>query len=246
VTVRRITAFIRRKVKEANARGVVVGMSGGVDSSLVALLCARALGPKRVLGIHMPDKFTDPSDSEDVKVLSRKLKIRLEVVDLEPIVRAFRVLPRLGESKIALGNLKARIRMAILYYYANLLGYLVVGTSNRSELRAGYFTKYGDGASDLLPLGSLYKTQVRELAKELGLPERIIQKVPSAGFWPGQTDEGELGISYEKLDGIYMRLDEGKSPQQIARELGVSIRTVRDIIQRERQTEHKRVPPPTP
>lgn len=244
--VREILGFIRRQVREAGAKGVVLGMSGGLDSSTVAALCVKALGPERVLGIHMPDENTDPSDTEDVRELSKRLGIKLRIIELGPVLQGFKNLPEFGRSKLVLGNLKARIRMAILYYYANLLGYLVAGTSNRSELRVGYFTKYGDGASDFLPLGSLYKTEVRDLARKLGLPERIIQKVPTAGFWPGQTDEGELGISYEKLDGIYRGLDKGKKPEQIARELGINIRQVREIISREKRTRHKRVPPPTP
>ncbi len=247
-TEKKLLDFIRKQVEAAGAKGVVVGMSGGLDSSVVAALCARAIGPERVLGLCLPDKVTDPSDVEDAENLAQELGIRFKKIEITPIIEALhRCLPDFDPSaRLPLANLKARVRMIILYYYANLHGYLVAGTGNRSELRAGYFTKWGDGAADFLPLGSLYKTQVRELARYLDIPRTILEKVPTAGLWPGQTDEGELGISYEKLDKIYMGLDAGKSPEDVAKIAGVEVGRVREFMERERKTQHKRLPPPRP
>ena len=245
---KKLLDFIKTQVKNASAKGVVVGMSGGLDSSVVATLCAKALGPKKVLGLCLPDEVTNPIDIEHAKTLAKRLGIRFKVIEITPIIEALRkCLPDFNpRARLPLANLKARTRMIILYYYANLYGYLVAGTSNKSELRAGYFTKWGDGAADFLPLANLYKTQVRELAKHLGIPSPILEKTPTAGLWPGQTDEGELGITYEKLDKIYMELDKGKSPKEVAEATRVDLKQVMEILERERRTQHKRLPPPRP
>jgi NAD+ synthase len=247
-TERKLLDFIRKQVETAGANGVVVGMSGGLDSSVVASLCAKAIGPENVLGLCLPDKVTNPSDVEHAKDLAQKLGIKFKVIEITPVIEALRnCLPEFNpNARLPLANLKARVRMIILYYYANLYGYLVAGTSNKTELRAGYFTKWGDGAADFLPIASLYKAQVRKLAKHLGIPRPILEKTPTAGLWPGQTDEGELGISYEKLDKIYMELDAGKSPRKVAKAAGVKLEQVMEFIEREKKTQHKRLPPPRP
>jgi NAD+ synthase len=246
---RKLVRFIQRKVGEARAEGVVLGMSGGMDSSTTAYLCVDALGPERVLGVSMPEAgVTDPHDVADARLVASKLGIRLRVVDITPAIigmrkniTGFRI-----DALIPAANMKPRIRMAILYYYANLYDRLVIGPSNRSELRAGYFTKFGDGAADLLPLGCLYKTQVKQLAGYLGVPKRIIQKVPSAGLWRGQTDESELGLTYDKLDLIYAGLDLGLKPSVIAEAAGVKEKEVRRFIRREKQAAHKLKVPEIP
>ena len=198
---KRIEKFIKDTVKKAGARGIVIGLSGGLDSSLVAALCARALGPDRVLGVLMPSETNSPQDIDDARLVVGKLGIAHRIVPIKDVLEAFKMhLER--QDELATGNLSARARMCILYYYANTLGYLVVGTGNKSEISIGYFTKYGDGGCDLLPIGGLYKTQVRELAKSMGLPQRIIDRVPAAGLRPGQTDEGDIGMSYEQLDKV--------------------------------------------
>jgi len=195
---KKIEDFIAKKVKGAKAGGVVLGLSGGLDSAVVAALSARALGPEKVLALIMPSPVNSPHDIEDAKALANKLGIYTKTIPLKTILAAFD--EHLNLDKKAQGNLMARIRMSLIYYYANKMNYLVAGTGNKSEISLGYYTKYGDGGCDFLPIGDLLKTEVRELAKSLEIPKRIIEKPPSAGLWAGQTDENELGITYKELD----------------------------------------------
>jgi len=198
-----VTGWIRHQVKLAGADGVVLGMSGGLDSSVTAILCKRALGAS-VRGLILPC-HSDPQDEADAHLVADRFDISTETIDLSGAFDlVVNILP--PGDKLAEANVKPRLRMIVLYYYANNLGHLVVGSGNKSELMVGYFTKYGDGAVDLLPLGGLYKTQVRQVSTELGIPQRIIDKPPSAGLWRGQTDEDELGISYEELDRALIAL----------------------------------------
>jgi len=201
IVEKRIEDFIAKRVKAAKARGVVVGLSGGLDSALVATLSVKAVGPENVLGALLPSPTNSPVDIIDARLIAEKLGIRTHTVPLKSIIDAFK-LQFEHQDERALGNLTARIRMCVLYYYANHMNYLVAGTGNKSELSIGYFTKYGDGGCDFLPIGDLYKTQVRELAKSMGLPQVIIDRTPTAGLWPGQTDEEEIGMTYEELDRI--------------------------------------------
>ena len=242
--VDRITEFIRKVVSEANADGVVVGLSGGVDSSTTAFLCVKALGKDKVLGIIMPERgVTREEDIEDALKVCEILGIDYKFVEINPMVEVF--LNELGEgNRIAVANLKPRIRMIINYYYANNMNRLVAGTGNKSELMTGYYTKYGDGGVDFLPIGDLYKTEVFELAKFLGVPKRIIEKAPSAGLWVGQTDEGELGITYVKLDTILKALEKGVKPEEIPRRFDVSEEEVRRVLEMVEKSRHKREPPP--
>ena len=192
--------WIRQNVSKARAKGVVLGLSGGVDSCVVAALAKEALGKNRVLALLLPI-HSQKQDLIDARQAAKKLRVNTKRVELSKVYdNLLKILPRAG--KTALANLKPRLRMLVLYYYANKLNYLVCGTGNRSELMVGYFTKYGDGGVDILPIGGLLKRQVRSLAKELGVPEKIIEKPPSAGLWPGQTDEGEMGLFYSELDSI--------------------------------------------
>lgn len=219
-----ICRFISEKVKKAGAKGAVVGLSGGVDSAVVAALASRALGGDNVIGIMMPSQTNSQADIDDAKLVAGKLGIKTIMVPIRPMVDAFQ--ENLPQDKKAIGNLTARVRMSILYYYANHLNYLVAGTGNKSEISIGYFTKYGDGGSDLLPIGDLYKTQVKGLAAFLGIPKKVIDRVPTAGLWPGQTDEGEIGMSYADLDSALA----GKS---------LSLKVHKMVA----STEHKRKPP---
>lgn len=246
---RKLNAFIKRKVGSAGSKGVVVGLSGGMDSSVVATLCKKALGKNNVLGISMPEgRVTNPRDVADARNVSNKLGIRFRVIDIMPVVEEIHqnLFDFSVRARIPAANIKPRVRMTILYYYANLLNRLVVGSGNRSELRAGYFTKHGDSAVDLMPLSCLYKTQVKQLAAHLNLPKRIIEKVPSAGLWRGQTDEMELGLAYEKLDMIYAGFDLGLEPDLIANAVGVKIEVVDRFIEREQRIAHKLCMPEIP
>jgi NAD+ synthase len=199
--------WIRGKAGEAGCKGVVLGISGGIDSAVTAALAARGQGSGAVTGIIMPC-HSELADEEHAHLIVEKFGIKAERIDLGPAFDALmRTLP-MG-SGLAVANVKPRLRMLTLYYYANLHHLLVLGTSNRSELLAGYFTKYGDGGSDLMPLGGLLKREVRALAQLLGVPRVIVDKAPSGGLWAGQTDEGEMGISYDLLDRVLESLEAG-------------------------------------
>ncbi len=202
-----IAAWIREQVDQAGCAGVVLGVSGGVDSAVTAALARRGLGRDAVLGLVMPCHSV-PDDEEHARLVLDTFGIKGERVDLGPVFDALTALLPPADG-LAVANLKPRLRMLTLYYYANLYHYLVLGTSNRSELAVGYFTKYGDGGSDLMPLGGLLKREVRALARLLGVPQVIIDKAPSGGLWVGQTDEGEMGITYDALDRILEALDAG-------------------------------------
>lgn len=208
-----LVRWIRQKVDEAGARGTVVGLSGGVDSAVVAGLCREAVGD-RALAVVMPIHSL-PEDVDHALLVSEAFGIETIVLPLDRLHDCFieglppGMRPRDSHS-LAVANVKPRLRMAALYYYANALNYLVVGTSNRAELTVGYFTKFGDGAADILPLANLLKREVRDLAVEMGVPSAVIDKAPSAGLWEGQTDEAEMGLAYRDIDR-YLATGEGES-----------------------------------
>jgi len=244
-----ITEFIRSKVEEANAKGVAVGLSGGIDSAVAASLAVRALGSDRVTALILPDSRATPHvDVEDAIELAKLLNIRFHIITIDEIVDSFSIVPFFDLSdKIPTGNLRARIRMCILYYYANKFNKLVLGSGDRSELLIGYFTKYGDGAVDLLPLGGLYKTQVRRLGEILGVPEKIVKKPSSPRLWPDHMAEEELGMKYEEIDLVlYAIFDKGISPLEVPKFTGVSEEKVEKILVMHRLTRHKREMPPIP
>lgn len=203
----RISQWIGERVKEAEAEGIVVGLSGGVDSTTVAALAQHALGGN-VLGVLMPC-HSQSLDAELAHLAVETFGIETVTVDLGTVYDALLAALPQG-ADLAWANLKARLRMATLYFIANARNHLVAGTGNKSELMVGYFTKYGDGGVDILPLGDLYKSQVWELAREIGVPQAIIDRPPTAGLWPGQTDESEMGIAYADLDAILSALSEGR------------------------------------
>ena len=241
---RRIAGWLQERAAAARARGFAFGLSGGIDSSVVGRLCQMA-APQRVLGVVLPC-YSHPIDEEDARLVAKTFGIPLARVDLGPtfdtmneaLHDAVKGLPEVVASvdikqQMPGANIKPRLRMTALYYLANSLNYLVVGTGNRSELTLGYYTKYGDGGVDLLPIGALLKSEVRELARELGVPARVIDKAPTAGLWMGQTDEAEMGFTYDALEQF---LADGPSAVPV----GVAGR-----IERLRQaSEHKRALPP--
>ncbi len=231
--------YIADTVEHAGAAGVVLGLSGGLDSCTVLALCAKALGPKRVRCLHLPTATTPREEREDAKAMAKKAGVKLDVVPIDDAVESLAVLLRATEPELK-GNLKARVRMTILYHHARKGNLLVVGTGNKSELLTGYFTKFGDGASDLNPLGDLYKTQVRQLAKDVGVPARIIGKPPTAALWKGQTDEGELGITYELLDRILLGIELGMDDDALAKAAEAPLGEVRRIRALNARTVHKR------
>ncbi len=202
-----VCSFIKDNIQKANVNGAIIGLSGGIDSSVVGLLTSQAIGNKNILGLILPDgNITPKEDIEDAINLCDNLKIEYKLLYIDNIKNEFFNLIEKTENNLAQGNLISRIRMCILYYHANLLNKIVLGTSNKTEISIGYFTKYGDGASDFLPIGDLYKTQVIELAKFLDIPKNIINKKSSARLWTGQQTEEEIGLSFKDIDSILMHI----------------------------------------
>jgi NAD+ synthase len=240
-----ITAWLRERLTLAESRGLVVGLSGGIDSAVVARLCQMA-SPGGVLGAILPC-HSDPQDETDARLVAEHFEIPTVRISLDDVhdrlldtlsASAGEALAGRAEgSRARLGrvNLKPRLRMVSLYYLANGLDYLVAGTGNRSELTIGYYTKYGDGGVDLLPIGNLLKSEVRTLARALDVPAPIIEKTPTAGLWSGQTDEGEMGFTYAQLEDYLRNGPESVSP-------ALALRIERLI----RASEHKRALPPMP
>ncbi|MFA5995510.1 MAG: NAD+ synthase [Patescibacteria group bacterium] len=190
----------------------ILGLSGGVDSAVVAFLLTKAIHKKNVYAYILPSAITSKQDINDAKQVAKILGIKFKIIKIDNLLKQYlKTVPNIKQHALTKANLQARIRMTILYSQANLLGGLVVGTGNKSELDTGYFTKYGDGGVDLLPIGHLYKTQIWELAKQLGVPAQIINKAPTAGLKPKQTDEQDLGMKYEELDKILIALETNKS-----------------------------------
>lgn len=241
-----IVDFIGTKLGEAGMPGAVVGISGGIDSALVAYLAVEALGAENVLGIHMPENTTPESEVNDAKEVAERLGIDLKMIPISDILGSYKsIMPVISEATAPVdGNLKARIRMSVLYYYANMLGRVVMGTGNKTEILLGYFTKYGDGGVDLEPIGDLYKTEVREMSKMLGLPESILNKAPSAGLWEGQTDEEDLGVPYETIDKVLEPILAGEGHERVSARLGVPMEDIDSLLRRLRANIHKRTTPP--
>nr|WP_281177909.1 NAD+ synthase [Halalkalicoccus paucihalophilus] len=244
-------SFVRQRVQEADVEGVVVPMSGGIDSTVTAAVAAAALDTEQVLALGLPCHKTEDLNAIDTRTIADGLGIEYQEIHLQGLLDLFTELVKstIGptDDQVVSGNTIARFRMVCAYYAANTRSSLVLGTANRSELLLGYFTKYGDGGADLYPLGDLYKTEVRALAPYVGVPKRIIEKEPTAGFWAGQTDAEDLGAPYDLLDQILLGLiDRGESPETVADDLGIDVDVVKEYGQRCVSSAHKRTPPPTP
>jgi NAD+ synthase len=238
---KKISRFISNYVSKSSARGIVIGLSGGLDSSVVLKLCVNAIGPTKVLGLIMPSDTTPKADIQHAMDLAEDLKMRYLVIDINPIIGKYE--EALPGNKRARGNLMARIRMNLLYYFAGVNQYLVAGTSDKSEIQIGYFTKYGDGAADILPIADLYKTEVRELASHLQIPAEIIEKKSSPRLWDNHLAEEEIGMDYEIIDAILHLLEKKASSKTIASKLGISIKNVKKIKDMIHASAHKRHPP---
>jgi NAD+ synthase len=241
-----IHQFLRAHVAGAEAAGVQIGVSGGIDSSLCARLARDALGPDRVQALLLPDSLFPAPLRAEVKEYARELGISFRVVEMDGPEASFRTLFPEVTDRVGWGNVKARVRMIAMYLSAREQRLLVAGTGNKSELLMGYFTKWGDGGVDLLPLGDLYKTQVRELAEQLKLPRSIRERAPTAGLWEGQTDEEELGLPYSELDQILFGFEQLRTPEEIARSTRIPLDRVRRVEATVERTRHKRRPPPIP
>jgi len=234
-----ICEHIRAAVDRSGADGVILGLSGGLDSAVVAHLAVRALGPERVAVVLLPSRTTPPGDMQDARKMADRLGVEWEKINISRVVDMIKTLGG-GYGGMALGNVQARIRMVFIYYLANGNNLLVLGTGNKTELLLGYFTKYGDGGSDMLPIGDLYKTQVRMLAGDIGVPEEIINKKPTAGLLPGQYDEDDLGYTYEVLDTVLWGIERGLSDDEISEETGIPLRDVHNIHKMVLRSAHKR------
>lgn len=246
-TKNNITEFVQNKVSEANADGLVVGLSGGIDSTVAAFLACEAVGKENVFGVVLPSTTTPTEDKLHGTTIAQLLGINYKEMAIDSILNEFLSVAQLEEDILAIGNLKARIRMSIIYFYANSKNYLVCGTGNKSEISIGYFTKHGDGACDIEPIGDLYKTDVYELAKYLEIPQEIIDKPPRAGLWNNQTDEDEIGMTYKLLDKILYRFIEKEiDADSIAKELNIEVNEVNDIINRVERNQHKTQVPESP
>lgn len=207
--ISKIQEWISDYCKTVNADGIVVGVSGGIDSAVTSALCANAIGKEKIIGLGLPC-LSNPQDLDDAKMITNILGIKLMVLDLSSVFKEYLKVssPQITSNSLSEANLKARLRMMSYYFVGQSTGnYLIGGTGNRTELAIGYFTKYGDGGVDFEPIGGLYKCEIRDIAKLLNIPDKIINKPPSAGLWEGQTDEDEIGIKYDILDEILYRLD---------------------------------------
>ena len=244
-----ITEFIYETVDRAGADGAVIGLSGGIDSTTTAHLAVEALGSAQVHGLLMPSTVSDEENVSDAERVAMALGIPYDVFEIGPIVDAFLdTYPEGADDRLAAGNVRVRTRMVLDYFVANTEQMLVLGTGNRTEALVGYFTKWGDGAVDCHPIGHLYKQQVRQLARHLGVEEDLVTKTPTAGMWVGQTDEEELGIDYDMLDAILaLAIDGPFSASSTARQLeGVEESEVARIVAMVERSAHKRELPPAP
>ncbi len=252
---RRAVGFVATAVEEAGAEGVVVGVSGGIDSTVAAHIAVRAVGSENVQAYSFPAAANRYENMRDAEEVADKLDVGFRSVEIQGLVDRFadtaevttgRTLEE-EERRLMEGNAAARLRMALLYSQASIHDSLVVGTGNRSELLLGYYTKHGDGAADILPIGDLYKTEVRGLARHLGVPDKIVGKPPTAGLWGGQSDESELGLPYEEIDRVLnLYVDRQLPMEDVADEAGVDVEELEDVVEMLEENEHKRTPPPTP
>jgi NAD+ synthase len=245
----RIVRFIKEYVENACADGIVLGLSGGVDSATTAALCSQAIEGQNVLALLLPEKETfKQKDIDDANTIAKQFKLQTQLCDLtQPLEAIYMGIPAFDpENRLCKGNIKARTRMIFLYYYANQQTRIVCGTSDKSETMMGYFTKWGDAAADITPILDLYKTQVRKLAIHLGIPKELALKPSTPALWPDQLAESELEIKYEALDLILFGFERFMKPEEIAAQLGIEQTIVERVKARWLLNEHKRRMPLPP
>ncbi|GAB7014117.1 NAD+ synthase [Halolamina salina] len=244
-----IVSFIRDTVDAAGAEGAVLGLSGGIDSTLTAYLAVEALGEDGLHGLTMPARVSDEELMSDAEAVAESLGIPYDVIEIEPIAETFdEAYPEGIEDKTAAGNVRVRTRAVLNYYVANTENRIVLGTGNRSEAMTGYFTKYGDQAVDCNPIGDLYKQQVRQLAAHVGVPHELVMQTPTAEMWEGQTDEEEMGLNYDHLDAVLaLHVDGPLSKAATVRYVdGVTEEHVERVEELVEGSAHKRSMPPSP
>jgi NAD+ synthase len=246
---KRIKRFIKEYIENAGAEGIVLGLSGGIDSSTTAAISSLSIGGERVTGLMLPEKETyNFRDIDDAEFVAKKFGLKSQVCDITSVLEGFyKTIPIFDQAdRLCKGNIKARTRMVYLYYYANKLNKIVCGSSDKSETMMGYFTKWGDVAADISPLMDLYKTQVRKLAEHMGIPPELATKPATPGLWPNQLAETELGIKYETLDLILYGLERFMTTQEIAQQLSIRKTLIERVKSRWLAVEHKRRLPLTP
>lgn len=235
--------FLDEELSKTSKKKLIVGLSGGVDSALSAVLAVSRLGKEKVLAVKMPYRCSNPQSEKDADLLIKKFSLKSERIDISPIADAYFGKKGVDDPKFRIrrGNFLARIRMAILFDISQREDGLVLGTSNKTEMLLGYTTWYGDSASSLNPIGDLYKSQVYQLANYLGIPSKIINKPPSADLWKNQTDEKEMGIAYKDADAIlYLVVDERYTLEEAAKILNLPIENVKKVFKRVETTQFKR------
>jgi NAD+ synthase len=246
---KRICRFIKEYVENAGAKGIVLGLSGGIDSGTIAALSSRAIGGDKVIGLILPEEENfSQKDIDDAKVVADKFDLQTQICDMSDVLAClYKAIPVFDpKDRLCKGNVKARTRMVYLYYYANKFNRIVCGSSDKSETMMGYFTKWGDAASDITPIMDLYKTQVRKLAIHLGIPQELALKPSTPALWPDQLAETELGIKYETLDLILYGLEKFLTTDEIADQLHIQTAIVNAVKSRWLANEHKRRMPLAP
>ena len=238
-----LTGFVKSEVTRVGYARAVIGLSGGIDSALSCVLAVEALGRENVLAVRMPYKSSNPDSLAHAELLIEQLKIPSKTIEITEMVE-----PLFDKdaniTKLRKGNIMARERMIVLYDQSEVFKGLVIGTSNKTEILLGYSTQFGDSASAINPIGDLYKTQIRQLARALNIPAPVLDKAPSADLWEGQTDEGELGFTYEKVDQLlYLLIDQRYSPHECV-EAGFDEKFVNVVVKRIQRTQYKRMQPP--
>lgn len=237
-----LVRFLREEASNFGFRNAVIGISGGIDSSVACILAARAFGPKRVFGVILPYRESSPESERYARKLAHRLGIRTARVEITPMAEGYFRQTK-GMDRLRRGNVLARCRMIALYDLSAREDALVVGTSNKSELLLGYGTLFGDMASAINPLGDLYKTQVYELGRHLKVPAEILTRKPSADLWPGQTSEGELGFTYAEVDELLYGIVDRRYTEEDAVRRGFRRDFVRRVMAQVRRNQYKRRPP---